>query len=249
MRARVIAGVVERVARSSERASFVLRGGVLTRAWVAPVPRAARDVDYVGVFDYDVADATARLARALATPVADDVALDLTALRGVPIWAGSPFPGVRATLPAGLDEPAFELSIDVGFRDPLVPPPVDLELAGTTGPVAVRAVRPETQLAWKLHGLAEMRADWRPKDLHDAQLVVAHCALDDDALARAIAAAFSSRGYPRAAATSLLADPRWATKTARTRWDREPPLADAIAALRARLDPVLATLPDWELPR
>ena len=249
LRARVIAGAVERVARSSERAAFVLRGGVLTRAWIAPHTRATRDLDYVGDFAFDIGDATRRLARALATPLADDVALDLAALRATAIWVDSGFPGVRATVPAGLDVAAGELTIDVGFGDPLVPPPVDIAFAGTTGEVAVRAVRAETQLAWKLHALAEMRDGWRPKDLWDVNAIVARCPLDDAALARAIAAAFGSRGYARATATALLGDPRWATKTARTRWDREPSLADTIAAVRARLDPVLAALPDWETSR
>jgi hypothetical protein len=37
----------------------------------------------------------------------------------------------------------------------------DAAFAGTTG-IDVRAVRPETQLAWKLHALAEMGNGWRP---------------------------------------------------------------------------------------
>jgi hypothetical protein len=242
---RVLAGIVERVARSAQRDAFVLRGGVLTRHLVQPTPRPARDLDYVGDFAFDVADTSARFATALAVGVADDIAVDPASLRAEPMWLHTAFPGVRLVVAAGLDAADGELAVDVGFNDPLVPPAVDVTFQGTTGEVAVRAVRAETQLAWKLHGLAEYRDGFRPKDLHDAHLLATRCTLDDAALAAAIAAAFASRGYPRSAATGVLTAAHWATKTARVRWTHAHPLDRVVAALRARLDPVLAALADW----
>jgi hypothetical protein len=243
---RMLAGVVERVARSPSREAFVLRGGVLTRAWVHPAPRPARDLDYVGDFAFDVAETARRFAAALATPLADDVRIEPASLRAEPMWTTTAFPGVRLTFAVGVDAPDAALTVDVGFNDPLVPAAVELPFTGTTGEVAVRAVRPETQLAWKLHGLAEMTTAWRPKDVHDAWLIATRCTLDDAALGPAIVAAFASRGYSRAAATGVLAAPHWNTKTARVRWDRTPPLDQTLSELRARLAGVLATLPAWE---
>jgi hypothetical protein len=245
----VLAGVVERVARSASRAAFVLRGGVLTRAWVHPTPRPARDLDYVGAFAFDVDDTARQFAAALATPADDDVRADPASLRAESMWTTTAFPGVRLTFAVGIDAPDGELTVDVGFNDPIVPDAVELAFAGSTGEVAVRAVRPETQLAWKLHGLAEMTTSWRPKDLHDAWLIATRCRLEDAALVPAIAAAFASRGFSRAAATGVLAAPHWDTKTARVRWDRTPPLDRALTELRARLADTLATLPAWETPR
>jgi len=245
MRHHLMAGVIERIARSPERDAFVLRGGMLTRAWVAPVPRPTRDLDFVGDFAFD-RDATARrFATALELDLADDVKIDRASLAASPMWVDSGFPGVRVTLALGLGVVDQKLTIDVGFNDPLVPAPVTLAFPGSTGRVEVRAVRPETQLAWKLHALAEMTTSWRPKDLHDLWLITGHVALDAHDLPPAIRAAFESRGFTRAQARGVLDAPHWATKTSRLRWERTLPLEHVVAEVRARLAKPLADLPEW----
>ena len=52
--------------------------------------------------------------------------------------------------------PDQAVTVDVGFRDPLVPAAVWLDYPALPpgSPFRVRAVRPETMAAWKLHGLA-----------------------------------------------------------------------------------------------
>jgi hypothetical protein len=237
----LIVGAIARIARAPEGASFVLRGGVLTRAWIAPLRRPARDLDYVGDFPFDVEGTARRLAPALAMELPDGVRIDAprAAVRG--IWLDTEFPGVRVDLAIGLGRPDQRLSLDIGFGDPLVPPATPLELVGG---VVVRAVRPETQLAWKLHGLAEMGASWRPKDLADVWAIAARVPLDHTALSRAIEAAFGSRGLPAAAAAAALRAPHWPTKAARVRWaaqprDGVPDLEQTLAEVRARLAPVL----------
>lgn len=241
VRHHLILGAIARIARAPEGEAFVLRGGMLTRAWIAPLRRPARDLDYVGDFPFDVADTARRLAPALAMELPDGVQLDAAraAVRG--IWLDTEFPGVRVELAIGLGRPDQRLSIDIGFRDPLVPAAAPIELDGG---VVVRAVRPETQLAWKLHGLAEMGASWRPKDLADLWAIATRVPLDPAALPLAIAAAFESRGFPISAAAAVLASPHWATKTARVRWasqprDGVPDLEQTLADVRERLAPVL----------
>jgi len=233
--------VIARIARAPEGASFVLRGGVLTRAWIAPLRRPARDLDYVGDFPFDVADTARRLAPALAMDTGDGVQIDAAsaAVRG--IWLDTEFPGVRVELALGLGRADQRLSIDIGFRDPLVPPAVEARLDGD---LRVRAVRPETQLAWKLHGLAEMGASWRPKDLADLWAIATRVPLEAAALPPAIEAAFTSRGFAVAEAAAVLRAPHWATKTARVRWsahprDGVPDLAQTLAEVRERLAPAL----------
>jgi hypothetical protein len=212
----------------------------LTRAWIAPLRRPARDLDYVGDFPFDVGDTARRLAPALAIDTGDGVVIDpAPAVRG--IWLDTEFPGVRVELALGLGRADQRLSIDIGFRDPLVPPAASVELEGG---LRVRAVRPETQLAWKLHGLAEMGASWRPKDLADLWAIATRVALEPAALPPAIAAAFTSRGFPVAAAVAVLRAPHWATKTARVRWaaqprDGVPDLAQTLSDVREGLAPVL----------
>ena len=129
--------------------------------------------------------------------------------------------------------------MDVGFGDPLVPGPMWLDyptlLAGPA--VRVRACRPETQAAWKLHGLAEMGAGWRPKDLADLWLIATRVPLEADLLPPAIEAAFVSRGCRVEDAVRLFDLSHWTTKTARVRWNahrgRLPELPEVVAEVLA----------------
>jgi hypothetical protein len=240
MRQHLMLGIVRRLARVSD--AFVLRGGLLTALWIAPRSRPTRDLDFVGDFPFDVADTQRRFAPALALDLGDEVQIDPASLRASPMWLDSEFPGVRLGFRLGLRAIDQELSIDVGFNDPLVPAAVERGIEGDP----IRVVRPETQLAWKLHALAEMTTSWRPKDLADANLIIAHVPLVDDDLVPAITAAFQSRGYSRARATGLFDDAHWPTKTSRLRWGTStPPLADVVAAVRMRLAPIFDQLPAW----
>lgn len=240
MRQHLMLGIVRRLSRVSD--TFVLRGGLLTALWIAPHRRPTRDLDFVGDFPFDVADTQRRFAPALALQLGDDVEIDAGSLRASPMWTESEFPGVRLVFRLGLRAVDQELSIDVGFNDPLVPASVERTIAGDH----VRVVRPETQLAWKLHALAEMTTSWRPKDLADAGLILAHVPLVDDELVAAITAAFQSREFSRASATELFDAAHWPTKTSRLRWDNHtPPLAEALVAVRTRLAPIFERLPAW----
>jgi hypothetical protein len=236
-----MAGVIERIARSPSRSALPLRGGMLTRLLVGPSLRRTRDLDFVGDFAFDVAATRERIAGALAIELADELAF--AAPTATAMWETTRFPGVRAELAIRIGADAVRLQLDIGFGDPLVPPPRSLAFDGSTRAIEIAACAVEAQLAWKLHGLCELGDGWRPKDLDDAYLLATRVALDDGVLPAAIDAAFTSRGYTLAQARGLLDEPRWATKTARVRWGmRTPVLADVIAALRDRLGGVLASL-------
>ena len=240
MRQHLMLGIVRRLSRVSD--AFVLRGGLLTALWIAPRSRPTRDLDFVGDFPFDVEATQQRFAPALAIELGDDVQIDPASLRASPMWLDSEFPGVRLLFRLGLRAIDQELSIDIGFNDPLVPATVERAIEDDR----VRVVRPETQLAWKLHALAEMTASWRPKDLADANLIITHVPLVDDDLVPAITAAFQSRGFSRASATGLFDAAHWPTKTSRLRWGTStPPLAETVAAVRTRLAPIFDQLPAW----
>ena len=48
----VLEGLLRRLADSEHRTRFVLRGGLMTRAWVGG--RSTRDLDMVGLFTFDI---------------------------------------------------------------------------------------------------------------------------------------------------------------------------------------------------
>jgi Nucleotidyl transferase AbiEii toxin, Type IV TA system len=116
----LMAGVIERVARTSQ--DFVLRGGYLTRAWIDPLPRPTQDLDFVGDFAFGIDDTIARFAPVLACSVDDGVVVDpqKTVARG--IWLDTAFPGVHVDVAIGMERADQRLGIDIGFGDPLVPP-------------------------------------------------------------------------------------------------------------------------------
>jgi hypothetical protein len=110
----------------------------------------------------------------------------------------------------------------------------------------LRACRPETQVGWKLHGLAEMGSEWRPKDLADLWRITQRVQLDPVELPVAIEAAFVSRGFTLDDAAGVLHRDYWTTKTARVRWTSNkggvPDLDTTRAAVIERLAPALAVL-------
>jgi hypothetical protein len=248
VRHHLLEGVLRRVGRLPGAGGLVLRGGLLTRAWVAPWPRPTRDLDFVGDFPFDVEETARRFAPALAEAIDDGVCIDRDRFTAQGIWTDTRFPGARLSLWLGLGAADQPLSVDVGFGDPLVPEPVWLECPALLPqpPARVRACRPETQTAWKLHALAEMGLSWRPKDLADLWLITTRVALEAEALPGAIKAAFVSRGYRTEDAVGLFHQPHWSTKTARVRWDahrgRLPELPQVVAEVCRRLAPALAAL-------
>ncbi len=241
-------GIAARLGHTLHAGSFVLRGGLLTRAWIAPHRRPTLDLDYVGDFAFDLGETVRRFTPALSCTLDDEIEIaDQLTANGM--WLDSGFPGVRLGLRLGIGRADQELTIDVGFGDPLVPAATVIRLPHTD--IEVRACRPETQLGWKLHGLAEMGPSWRPKDLADLWRITAYVALDAQDLALAIDAAFSSRGYTLADAIGVLRDDRWASKTARVRWGDQPTLPElpqVLADVRAKLAPALAVLASRSSP-
>ena len=176
---------------------------LLTRAWIDP-RRAEQDLDFVGDFAFDIADTVARFGRVLARTLDDGIVIDPVPVVARGIWLDTQFPGVHLDIAIGIERADQRLGIDIGFGDPLVPPAV-------TWPSGARVVRPETQLAWKLHGLVEMADQWRPKDLADAWLIATRVPLDAAVLHAAIAAAFESRVSrcrPRCSTRSMSTSPR-----------------------------------------
>jgi hypothetical protein len=247
LRHHLIEAVLRRVARLPDQAGFVLRGGILTRFWVAPLPRPTRDLDFLGDFPYSVGDTRARFASVLHQRGEDAVIFDPERCSCQGIWQHTDFPGVRITLALGLGLADQELTLDVGFGDPLVPPAASIDYQPLVGDAfPLRACRPETQVGWKLHGLAEMGSEWRPKDLADLWRITQRVPLDAADLPAAIEVAFVSRGFSIADAVKTLHADHWTTKTARVRWTSikggVPDLARTLAEVRQALAPALDAL-------
>jgi hypothetical protein len=216
---------LRRVERSPYADRLVLRGSLVTRRLFPS--RVCEDVDHL-LLD-GIADELARAADAVVR-VPDDEPLDMVAVEK--LWPDTEFPGHRVVFANGLQ-------VDIGFGDPITIAPERVTIEGAS----VLAVKPESMIAWKLHGLVELgpRGRWRPKDLHDLLLYAGLPDLDEGEIGRAIDVAFSSRGHATSLLEPFMHDTTWGTsRGSRNRWKRfrktvtAPDLPDVIAKLRAR---------------
>lgn len=224
IRHHLLEGVLRRVSQLPHSEDFVLRGGMLARMWLAPLPRPSRDLDFVGTFPWSVEETRERFRAALLPEFDDGVIIAERSLHARGIWTSTPFPGVRLFLRLGLGQPDQSLTIDVGFNDPLVPPAMRIPypiLVSETAPL-LWCVHPATAIAWKLHGLHEKgEHGWRPKDLDDLMLLLERMPVPEAELLSAIEAAFVSRGDRFADAPRVFSDSeRWRTARAEDRWEQ-----------------------------
>jgi hypothetical protein len=254
VRHHILEGVLRRVAQSPHAQRFVLRGGMLTRLWV-PM-RVAQDLDFAGTTTGSIEETALHFLPLFRDDAADDgLCFDNCAFRASGIWQETEFPGVRLDLRVGLGSPNRSLQIDVGFRDPFVPPAELTDYRSLMG-LSFRTwcCRPETMLGWKLHGLAEMgERRWRPKDLHDLLLLGERFEPNPDVLAAAIASAFTSRHYRVEDAAAVFGPASWwTTKRTQVRWDEfrrasnglaiPEDVTEVAARVAARLRPALERL-------
>ncbi|MFO0734892.1 MAG: nucleotidyl transferase AbiEii/AbiGii toxin family protein [Labilithrix sp.] len=235
--ARLTGAWLRRVASSRHASRLILRGSLLTQQWVPERPAA--DVDHVLDPEGTPDEARAIVDEVLALPDPEP----LPPARHEVIWANTPWPGHRTKLGEGEDA----LQIDVGSGDPLAVPARRIEIAR----ISLLAVRPETMFGWKVHGLVEMgHGQWKSKDLYDLYLLDRHCVLEDEAIVRSIALAFSSRGYALTLLDRFLYSDQWGrSRGSRRKWEafqkkwkgpRKPEeFREVIAHVRDRIRPLV----------
>ncbi|WP_242051557.1 nucleotidyl transferase AbiEii/AbiGii toxin family protein [Nostoc sp. FACHB-280] len=209
----LLESLLRRVANSTHTADLVLRGGMLTRLWVPPGHRIAVDVDFLGLYPFDIEATTQHFRELLATEgFSDGVVFHLESLESHGIWLEDPCPGVRLQLDASVLNYRQKLQIDVGFNDPLIPPAqwIEYPTLVKAEPIKILAAKPELMAAWKLHGLIEQGAKrWRGKDLYDLMLLATLVPLDKTLLPEAIKVAFSSHHTDLQEVKIILSQPQW----------------------------------------
>ena len=174
--------IVTHIAGLPSRDRWILRGGLVMRRYLAPMPRPVEDVDYLLLVD-DM-EGLRELARS-----AYDVDYETT-------WEETQHPALRADIPVG----GASVRIDLGWGDPMPIPPVDM----TFGDIIVRVPAAEQLFAWKVHGLFERgRGRWRAKDLYDLYGMIENADMDRDLIPECIATAFESRGDDAEAMTAV----------------------------------------------
>ncbi|MGB6295147.1 MAG: nucleotidyl transferase AbiEii/AbiGii toxin family protein [Rivularia sp. (in: cyanobacteria)] len=218
----LLESVLRRVSNSIYASELVLRGGMLTRLWVPSERRIAEDVDFLGLYDFSIEKTEEEFRNILKntdknTNFVDGVEFDIDSLKVTGIWLETEFPGARVNINAVFEDYQKNIQIDIGFGDPIVPPPQWIDypmlIADESNKYKLQAATPETMFGWKLHGLVEQGFKrWRPKDLYDLMLFSIYIELNESLVKKSISTAFSSRNTTFEDIYYLLSTPEW--------WDR-----------------------------
>ncbi len=215
----LLESVLRRVSNSIYSDELVLRGGMLTRLWVPAERRIAEDVDFLGLYDFDVEKTGEKFRNILKNTnrnanFADEVTFDIDSLEVTGIWLETEYPGARVNINAAFEDYQKNIQIDVGFGDPIVPAAEFIDYPMLTNyKIKLQAATPETMFGWKLHGLVEQGFKrWRPKDLYDLMLFTTYIELDETLVKKSIFTAFNSRNTTFEEIYYILSTPEW--------WDR-----------------------------
>jgi hypothetical protein len=222
----LLEAILRRLINTSLKDFFVLRGGMLMRIWVSPKLRPAEDLDFLGLFPYDLPKTLEKISHIISQkPTLDDgVEFFPSSVEGEATWVGCPSPGMRIFMKGIFEGNFFSSKIDVGFNDPLVPSAINIDFPTfILEPIKnVLSCRVETALGWKLHGLIEFgEKRWRAKDLYDIYLLLDSIDPNNKDLSDAIKVAFSSRGESLLEAVKMFESPTWWTREkSQVRWQK-----------------------------
>jgi predicted nucleotidyltransferase component of viral defense system len=212
-----------RLGCSTHAERFVLKGAVLLYAWLDEMGRATRDVDLLGLEDLSDEGLIDLIGEVCEERVAEDgLSFDRDSIRITRIRAENTYGGVRATLFGRLGAGRIKLQIDIGLGDATEPEPEWVELPtlfGGEGP-KLRAYRPETVVAEKLHAIVHLgAANTRLKDYYDLLALSRARVFDEADLRRAIEATFRRRQTPIPTSKPMGLRPRFATADRRRQWE------------------------------
>jgi hypothetical protein len=217
----ILESVLRRVSNSIYIDELVLRGGMLTRLWVPAEYRTAVDVDFLGLYPFDIEQTRAKFQDILSFDCNDGVKFHLNTFHTEGIWMETESPGARINIDVNIGQYQRNIQIDIGFGDPLAPPASYIKYPALIGEaIPIQTARAETMVGWKLHGLVELGAKrWHPKTLYDLMLYAKYLNLSQPELAEAIKIAFSSRNTPLQEVWEILAVPDWwHNSKSRSKW-------------------------------
>jgi hypothetical protein len=239
-----------RLTQLPEEDDFVLKGAFTFLIWEGTLGRQTRDLDLLGSGPPEAERLRGILLRACRTDVVGDgVEFDTDTLEVGPIREGAEYEGLRARLYAHIGSARLRLQVDVGFGDAAVPKPERQAFPGLLDfpEPEVKAYRPETVLAEKLHGMVRYgRANTRMKDFYDVWRISKGFEIEGGALTAAIRATFRRRETPLPEETPIALteefseDPRKAQQ-----WEA---FLRQVGREEARLPAVISSLRDFLRP-
>jgi hypothetical protein len=189
-----------RLSRSVHAERFVLKGGLMLLVWLGDSARSTRDADLLGFGDVSAASLLETFREVCGVEVeADGAAFLPESVRVTPIRAEDAYGGQRVKLEGRLGPARLYVQIDVGVGDAVTPDPEWLEypaLLDLPQP-RLRAYRPETAIAEKLHAMVLLGStNSRMRDFFDVYVLSRRLTFDGELVSAAVRDTFARRDTP-----------------------------------------------------
>lgn len=212
-----------RLSQSPHSERFVLKGALLMLAWLGETIRPTRDADLLGFGDLSEESLLQIFSGVCGTEVEPDGMHYLPAsVRVAAIRPEDAYGGQRVTLQSRLGGARLGVQVDVGIGDAVVPPPVwlDYPCLLDVPRIRMRAYRPETAIAEKLHAMTVLGVvNSRMRDFFDIYMLAERGHVDTGLLIDAVRATFQRRGTTIPAELPLALTPKFAAMPAKqTQW-------------------------------
>jgi predicted nucleotidyltransferase component of viral defense system len=196
-----------RLAQSSWRDNFLLKGALLFDLWFGEPHRPTRDADFLGFGSDDMKALAATVAEVCSIPAADGIEFDVSSITIAEIREDARYGGLRVRLTGILDTARCSVQLDVGYGDAVTPGPDEADyptlLSDLPAP-RLRVYPRATVAAEKLEAIVSLgMANSRMKDFFDIRALAREGKIDPTILAAAIAATFARRGTPLPTDTPL----------------------------------------------
>jgi hypothetical protein len=189
-----------RLSRSQHAERFILKGALMLLVWFGETIRPTRDADLLGFGDLSDASLVSVFREVCAMEVEPDgMAYLADTIQIGAIRPEDTYGGKRVTLRARLGSARLRVQVDIGIGDAVTPEPEWIEYPSVIGfpPARLRAYRPETTIAEKVHALVVLGSkNSRMRDFYDLDVLASSMSFDDRSLANALQATFERRGTP-----------------------------------------------------
>ncbi len=212
-----------RLSRSPHAERFVLKGALLLLAWLGETIRPTRDADLLGFGDLSDASLETTFREVSAVEVEPDaMTYPGDSIRVAAIRPEDAYGGKRVTLQSHLGAARLRVQVDVGIGDVVSPEPEWLDypsLLDFPRP-RLRAYRPETTIAEKLHAMVVLGSkNSRMRDFFDIYVLSQRVTFEARPLVQALRATFERRHTPLPGGLPLALTGEFATgREKRAQW-------------------------------
>lgn len=252
----VLERFLHRLGQSTHCSHFVLKGALMFSIWKSPFSRPTRDIDLLGRLESSIDHLTAVIQEVCQTPVVQDgLEFNPATVTGERIIGEAAYEGVRVRLEASLGPARIPLQLDVGFGDPIVPGPAQIQLPAILDfpPPRLQGYSRESTIAEKLRAMVYLgEINSRMKDFYDVWLLAGQFSFEGAVLAQAIREAFLWRqtdlpeepiAFSARFASNEEKQAQWQATVRRHRLGDAPAtLTEAVQRISAFLQPVIQAL-------